>query len=120
METPRRNRLDLNTPVEKAIYEAGQLIEKMGADVKLTSAQIKLQEARELVADFIDETEPLFKYGDKVLSLMNNEYIFLCLVPFDKTKCYLTDTRNKGVGSVCIQPLSNLKLITEEQLKPSI
>lgn len=54
-ETPsRRIRLDLMSPVELAIYEAGQVIEGMAADVRLTNAQIKLSEARNLVADFID------------------------------------------------------------------
>lgn len=55
METPRRIRLDLNTPTELAIYEVMQMVEKMPPDVRLTNAGIKLQEARNLVADFIDE-----------------------------------------------------------------
>jgi hypothetical protein len=54
METPRRIRLDLNEPAELAIYEAMQAVEKMPPDVRLTLAGIKLQEARSLVADFID------------------------------------------------------------------
>ena len=54
-EFPRRSRLDLCEPAEKAIYNAMQEVEKMGADVKLTDAIIKLQEAKELVADFIDK-----------------------------------------------------------------
>jgi hypothetical protein len=53
-EFPRRSRLDLMEPAEKAIYNAAQEVEKIGADVRLTNAVIKLQEARELVADFID------------------------------------------------------------------
>lgn len=57
METPRRNRLDLNTPAEKAIYNAMQEIEKAGADVRLTEAVILLSKAREMVADFIDNIE---------------------------------------------------------------
>jgi len=57
-ETPRRIRLDLNSPVELAIYEVMQMIEKMPADIKLTLAGEKLREARELVADFIDKVEP--------------------------------------------------------------
>lgn len=52
---PRRNRLDLNTPAEKAIYDAIQEVEKVGADTRLTGAVIKLSEARNLVADFVDE-----------------------------------------------------------------
>lgn len=52
---PRRSRLDLCEPAELAIYKAMQEVEKMGADVKLTEAIIKLQEAKELVADYIDK-----------------------------------------------------------------
>ena len=54
MDIPRRNRLDLNMPAELAIYEAIQEVEKLPADVRLTNAVIKLQEAKELVSDFID------------------------------------------------------------------
>jgi len=56
-EIPRRNRLDLNEPAELAIYKAMQEVEKMPADVRLTNAGIKLQEARNLVADFIDSPD---------------------------------------------------------------
>lgn len=52
---PRRNRLDLNTEAELAIYNAVQEAEKMGADVKLTEAVILLQKAKDLVADYVDE-----------------------------------------------------------------
>lgn len=52
---PRRRRLDLCEPAEKAIYDAAQEVEKLGADERLTKAVIKLAEARELVADYIDE-----------------------------------------------------------------
>ena len=51
----RRNRLDLCRPAELAIYKAMGEIEELGADVKLTEAIIKLNEALTLVADFIDE-----------------------------------------------------------------
>jgi len=51
---PRRARLDLNTPAEKAIYDAMQEVEKMPADEKLTEAVILLGKARDLIADFID------------------------------------------------------------------
>jgi hypothetical protein len=53
-ETPRRNRLDLNTPAEIAIHNAMQEIEKIGANVKLTEAIILLQQAKDKVADYID------------------------------------------------------------------
>jgi len=52
---PRRSRLDLCESAEKILYDATQEIEKLGADVRLTNAIIKLAEARELVSDFIDE-----------------------------------------------------------------
>jgi hypothetical protein len=53
---PRRNRLDLCKPEELAIYNAIEQVEKMGASPELTDAVTKLQEARELVADFIDKS----------------------------------------------------------------
>lgn len=52
---PRRSRLDLCEPAELAIYNAIQEVEKAGADERLTNAIIKLQEAKELVSDYIDE-----------------------------------------------------------------
>ncbi len=53
-EVPRRIRLDLNEPAELAIYEAMMAVEKMPGDIRLTHAGIKLQEAKNLVADYID------------------------------------------------------------------
>jgi hypothetical protein len=53
-EVPRRNRIDLFVPAEKAIFDAMQEVEKMEADVRLTDAVILLQKAREKVADFVD------------------------------------------------------------------
>lgn len=50
----RRNRLDLNAPAEKAIYDAMQEVEKLPADEKLTEAVILLSKAKDLVSDFID------------------------------------------------------------------
>lgn len=54
-EFPRRSRLDLNTPAEKAIYDAMQEVEKLPADVKLTEAVTLLAKAKDLVSDFVDE-----------------------------------------------------------------
>lgn len=54
-EIPRRIRLDLFTPAEKAIYDAVREVEKAGAHEKLTEAVMLLQKSRELVADFVDE-----------------------------------------------------------------
>lgn len=53
-EIPRRNRLDLNVPAEKAIYDAMQEVEKLPADVKLTEAVTLLAKAKDLVSDFVD------------------------------------------------------------------
>ena len=50
----RRNRLDLMTPAELAIYNAMQEVEKMGADIRLTKATIALSDAKKFVADYID------------------------------------------------------------------
>ena len=52
---PRRSRLDLCEPAELAIYNATNEVEKIGADVRLTRAVNLLSEARNLVADYIDE-----------------------------------------------------------------
>jgi len=52
---PRRASIDHLTPAEMAIYNAIQEVEKMAADTRLTNAVLKLQEAKELVSDFIDE-----------------------------------------------------------------
>jgi hypothetical protein len=54
---PRRLRLDLHTAAEKAIYDAVQEVEKIGADVRLTRAVQLLAEAKELVADVVDEQQ---------------------------------------------------------------
>lgn len=50
--------MDLNTPAEKAIHDAVQKIEEIGADVRLTDAINLLWKAKDLVSDFIDEQEP--------------------------------------------------------------
>ncbi len=54
-EIPRRIILDQNTPAELAIYNAMQVVEELGADVKLTDAIILLDKAKNLVADYVDE-----------------------------------------------------------------
>jgi hypothetical protein len=50
----RRDRLDLNTPAEVAIFKAMQEVEKSGADIRLTEAVILLAKARSLVADYVE------------------------------------------------------------------
>lgn len=73
MDTPRRNRLDLNTPAEKSIYNAMQEVEKVGADPKLTEVTTLLGKAKDILADFIDneikfEPEDLERFDAKELS----------------------------------------------------
>lgn len=51
---PRRNRLDLNTPAEKAIFSAMQEVEKAGAHPLLTEAVILLGKAKDLISDYVD------------------------------------------------------------------
>lgn len=51
---PRRVQIQKFCPAETSIYNAMGEVEKMAADERLTWAQILLQRARDLVADFID------------------------------------------------------------------
>lgn len=53
-EIPRRNRIDLYTPAEKAIYDAKLEVEKLPADPRLTDALLYLQLAQNLISDFVD------------------------------------------------------------------
>lgn len=57
MKINRRNRLDLCTPAELAIYLAMGEVEKIGADVKLTEAVTLLAKAKDCVADFVDKVD---------------------------------------------------------------
>jgi hypothetical protein len=52
---PRRSCIYLLTPAEKAVYDAAQAVEKVGADVRLTDAVVLLQQVREKLADYFDE-----------------------------------------------------------------
>ena len=56
-EIPRRIDLLRFTPAEKAIYDAVQEVEKVGAHPLLTDAVILLGQAREKVADYVDSQE---------------------------------------------------------------
>ena len=51
---PRRNRIDLFEPAEKAIYDAVKVVENAGAHKLLTDAINLLHEAKEKVSDFIE------------------------------------------------------------------
>ncbi len=64
-EFPRRNRIDLLSPAEKAIYDAQQAVERAGADPRLTKATILLSEAGEAVADYIDSALSSKEVSDK-------------------------------------------------------
>ena len=52
---PRRIRIDLLTPAEVAIREAIIAVENAGADVRLTEAIGLLTDAKNKVADYVDE-----------------------------------------------------------------
>jgi len=54
-EIPRRYRIDLATPVERAIRDARQMVEVMDADVRLTDASELLGKALERVADYLED-----------------------------------------------------------------
>jgi hypothetical protein len=54
---PRRNQLDLNWRCEMAIYVAMVEIEQLGADERLTKAITLLNEAKNLVGDFVDDNK---------------------------------------------------------------
>lgn len=58
-EYPRRIQLDRNTPAELSIRAAVRAVEGMGCDVRLTRAVMLLDEARHLVADFVDGVAPM-------------------------------------------------------------
>ena len=51
---PRRNRLDLFTDAEKAIWDATHAVEAVGAHPLLTDAVNLLAQARDKVADFVE------------------------------------------------------------------
>jgi hypothetical protein len=53
-DIPRRVRLDLQVPAERAIGEALGLVEQLGADVRLTDAVVLLGQARDKVGEFVD------------------------------------------------------------------
>jgi hypothetical protein len=52
---PRRNRMELMTPVELAVLALMGMVEGMGAHPALTDAVVLLDKARARLADYIDE-----------------------------------------------------------------
>lgn len=69
-EFPRRNQLDKCIPAELAIYKAVEEVEKVGADQRLTGAVMKLNDARILVANFVDEI-PLPGFLERIIDEKN-------------------------------------------------
>ena len=55
IDIPRRIRVDLMCPAELAIRSAILAVEVMGADPTLTDAVCHLQNARDHVADYVDQ-----------------------------------------------------------------
>lgn len=51
---PRRNRIDLFTPAEIAIWQAASAVEDAGAHPLLTEAVLLLKQARDKVADYVE------------------------------------------------------------------
>lgn len=51
---PRRCDIMLRHPVERSLADANRLVEELGADPRLTAASIKIQEAKDLVADWLE------------------------------------------------------------------
>lgn len=62
---PRRDRADLWTPAERAIFDTAQIVEQMGADELLTKALNLLHEARAAVADYVDAQPKDWRTSDK-------------------------------------------------------
>lgn len=56
MDIPRANRMDRWTAAERAIHEAVQIVESLGADTRLTEAVVLLGRAQAKVAEFVDDT----------------------------------------------------------------
>jgi hypothetical protein len=66
---PRRNRKDLMHPIECKISDAILEIEKLPADVRLTDAQVLLQQGKDKLSDFLDAT-PELVFGEEEFKIM--------------------------------------------------
>jgi hypothetical protein len=66
---PRRARLDLMTPAERAIVYATRMVEEMAADVRLTDAVVLLGAARESVADYVDGVDTRRRSVEAVVAM---------------------------------------------------
>lgn len=56
IKIPRRINMAEWTDAEKAIQNAVNEVEKVGADIRLTNIVVMLGEARSLLADYVDDT----------------------------------------------------------------
>lgn len=54
-DMPRRIQMDKWSPAECAIFTAMQEVEKVGAHPKLTDAVVLLSQAKDALADYVDE-----------------------------------------------------------------
>jgi hypothetical protein len=70
----RRNRVDLYSEAELAIRNATLEVEKIGADIRLTNAVILLGKAKDLVADYIDETLKLKEQTIAMRSSISDDF----------------------------------------------
>lgn len=60
-ELPRRNDLGRMNPTELLIVDAMYAVEAMPADQRLTQASTLLQQAKDLVSDYVDATETYYR-----------------------------------------------------------
>ena len=56
---PRKNDMLCNVPAELRIHDAVEAVERMEADERLTNAVCKLNEALNLVAEYVNEKAKL-------------------------------------------------------------
>lgn len=55
-QIPRRAYLEKMVPAERAIHDAIQAVEVMGADVRLTDVVVALGAAKDTLSDYVDAT----------------------------------------------------------------
>ena len=96
-----RNRFDIQQmiPAELKIFEAMQEIEKLGADTRLTDAQLLLDKAKNLVGDYIDNPK---KTALEHIESMTNIDPEILRTPFGNTKVE-SDFRKKQKRNDFIQ-----------------
>lgn len=61
---PRRARIDLMIPEEKAIYDCVQAVESLGAHPLLTDTVVLLGEARSKLADWVERDALSYNHGN--------------------------------------------------------